>query len=634
MTFYYRRRGGKRLAKKPTPRGNSEVRLAALLLCLSLLAGFLPALASAEAGAEAARFFEVVKFDSITLHYAGAGGQPEAAAIQDGTLIEKDRQLALRYTYAITGEQCGNIKANTPYYLDVSPHLVLPHLEGGSPLTVETEEGTQEQFGMIYSNGASAWVIFDAQENSTDTVLSGYGELNNAYFYLDCARAADVPAGEDPIEGHSNLYAMKFESGEQLKFGYAENEPVSARAQITKGGSLTDKTITWTINYTPWQNPAEDDGVAPDTPFELRDTIDSSLHSYVPGSVKIDGQPVTNTSRDENAETYVLVETPVDSGDTTLTFGGTKFKAVQSTKGNPAEPLKITYDTTIKDELLLPGGAGGKTVTNAAELFAGPAFDNRLGISGTSLGSNVAWFTFDYNGSPYSTLKATTPVGSGNGSGQPGTSTLVKTNTGYRAATRTIDWTVTINPHKANLKSGTFTDDLSQIGPQCTKGHTRGLQLEGDIQVSMDGESSDNDLVKTSYENQQIKVEVGNVGATAITLTYTTKVCDPCVFANNTGKAAFKNTISTSNMVIGASGVGRSASADSTADVSTAVLTKKPPVYDYASGTMKWTVEVDAAGLSNTGLLAVVTLLAGSVLAAMTLCRIFVRKRRRKSKIQ
>lgn len=36
----------------------------------------------------------------------------------------------------------------------------------------------------------------------------------------------------------------------------------------------------------------------------------------------------------------------------------------------------------------------------------------------------------------------------------------------------------------------------------------------------------------------------------------------------------------------------------------------------------------------NTGLLAVVTLLAGSVLAAMTLCRVFVRKRRRKSKIQ
>ena len=51
-------------------------------------------------------------------------------------------------------------------------------------------------------------------------------------------------------------------------------------------------------------------------------------------------------------------------------------------------------------------------------------------------------------------------------------------------------------------------------------------------------------------------------------------------------------------MVIGSQDTGRSASADSTANVSATVLTKKAPVYDYASGTMKWTVEVDAAGLS------------------------------------
>ena len=52
-------------------------------------------------------------------------------------------------------------------------------------------------------------------------------------------------------------------------------------------------------------------------------------------------------------------------------------------------------------------------------------------------------------------------------------------------------------------------------------------------------------------------------------------------------------------MLIGSQATtGRTASADSTANVSATVLTKKAPVYDYASGTMKWTVEVDAAGLS------------------------------------
>ena len=74
---------------------------------------------------------------------------------------------------------------------------------------------------------------------------------------------------------------MKFENNEQITFGYAENEPVTAKAQINKDGKLQDKTITWTINYTPWQNPAASDPVTLETPFELRDTIDTGLHSYV-----------------------------------------------------------------------------------------------------------------------------------------------------------------------------------------------------------------------------------------------------------------------------------------------------------------------------------------------------------------
>ena len=343
--FYRHNRGGKRLQRKPKSENNSGARLAALLLCLSMLMGFLPALASAADDEE--KLSSIVTFDSITLHYAGAGGQPEGTAIQDGTLLEKDKQLVLRYTYNITPQQCAKIAAGTNYYLEVSPHLVLPNLESGSPLTVTTEDGTQERFGSIYADGSSAWVIFDAKSDGSDTVLSDYGELNNAFFYLNCNRADQVPTGESPIEGNSNLYAMKFENNEQITFGYAENEPVTAKAQINKDGKLQDKTITWTINYTPWQNPAASDPVTLETPFELRDTIDTGLHSYVDGSVKIDGSSVTTyTSRDDipsGAETYVLVETPENGINTVLTFGGTKFNAGQATKGNPATSLTITY---------------------------------------------------------------------------------------------------------------------------------------------------------------------------------------------------------------------------------------------------------------------------------------------------
>lgn len=58
--------------------------------------------------------------------------------------------------------------------------------------------------------------------------------------------------------------------------------------------------------------------------------------------------------------TYVIVETPADSGNTALTFGVTKCNAGQATQGNPATPLTITYQTSINDDLLLPGDTGGK----------------------------------------------------------------------------------------------------------------------------------------------------------------------------------------------------------------------------------------------------------------------------------
>lgn len=717
--FYRHSRDGKRLHRKSKSEHNAGVRLAALLLCLSMLASFLPALARAADTVE--KLSSIVTFDSIALHYADDDGQSVGAEVLDNTLLGKDDKLILRYTYTITEDQCQNIQAETAYYLDVSPHLVLPHLESGSPLTVETDDGTQKRFGAIYADGSKAWVTFYAKPDGNGTILSDYGELNNAYFYLNCNRANDIPADETPIAGHSNLYAMKFENNAQLTFGYAENEPVTAKAQISKGGSLTDKTITWTINYTPWQNPTEGDGVTLDTSFELRDTIDTSLHSYVNNSATIDGQPVTACSSradiPADAETYVLVEPSVDGASTLLTFGGTKFHAGQATQGNPATPLKITYQTSIQDELLLPGGTGGKSVTNAAELFAGEnGMFNSLNISGhntvnisqptwltktgkttrvpgkgsttdwtvtfwpngftfdadsdltlhdqlpdgstlvagsvkvngaaetatagtnndftisqittdnqpvtiayqshveeemydngTSLGSNIAWFTFQYRNKDYRTPQAKTDVGSGDGSGTPGTATLVKANRGYNAQDRTIEWKVTINPHKANLRSGTFTDDLSNIGPACTAGHTRGLELVngiGGIAVKINGNDPTPDekaLINLAYNQQVLTINVGKIGAKTITLTYTTKVCDPCIFANNTAITAFKNTISTTDMMIGSQPTtGRSASADSTADVSATVLTKKAPVYDYASGTMKWTVEVDAAGLSMT----------------------------------
>lgn len=743
MTFYHHKDcGGSRRLKNPGVPKHFKMQLPALLLCLTMLSGVLPALtASAEENTGNDLFFShIVEFQSITLHYAGADGQPEKEAIQDNTLIAKDRQLALRYTYEITEEQSKKIQANTEYYLKVSPHLVLPDLKSGSPLTIKIEDSTVE-FGKIYADGSRAWVAFSPNNDNSGTIIEDCGGISNAFFYLNCDRAAAPPAGEPPLDGHSNLYAMKFENDEQLvlTFGYAENEPVSAAAQIAKNGSLKDKTITWNINYTPWQNPSAQDPVDLNTPFELRDTLDTALHDYVKGSAKIDGTSVPEySSRDmipADSEAYMIVESSENPRTTSLIFGGTRLNAGQATAGKPANMLTITYETSIADTLLLPGGSGGSKITNAAELFAGkngafnslsirsqaavpvprPTWLEKSGTttrhtdgtgsttdwtvtfypngfsfaasdkltlhdqlpagstlvknsvnvsgantnvtvteengtnaftvdpiaadpkdgqpikityqtkvsedmydSGTSLGNNTAWFTFRQNGTDYETPKITAPVGSGDGSGTPGTATLVKKNTGYDPATRSITWTVTINPHKAELRGGTFTDDLSAAGGVCRTGeHTGGLELKdgvNGIDIKINGLSpTDNErkLLTLKYDQQVLTIKAGEIGRKTITLQYTTKVCDPCIFANNTAKTSFKNTISTNNMRIGSSATERSASADSTADVSASVLTKKPPVYDYAAGIMHWIVEVDAAGLPMTEVVLTDTLPAG-----------------------
>lgn len=480
MSMFYRHNcGGKRLQRKPKSESSSGARLAALLLCLSMLMGFLPALASA--ADDGAKLSSIVMFDSITLHYAGVGGQPEGTAIPDGTLLEKDKQLVLRYTYNITPDQCAQIAAGTNYYLEVSPHLVLPNLRDGSEVTIETEDGPVP-FGKIYSDGSRAWVTFDAKSDGPDTVLSDYGELNNAFFYLNCNRADQVPTGESPIEGNSNLYAMKFENNEQITFGYAENEPVTAKAQINKDGKLQDKTITWTINYTPWQNPAASDPVTLETPFELRDTIDTGLHSYVDGSVKIDGSSVTTyTSRDDipsGAETYVLVEESVDGGNTVLTFGGTKFNAGEATQGNPATPLTITYQTSINDDLLLPGGKGGKNVSNAAELFADEnGTFNSLSISGKS--------TVTIPQPTWVTKEGHTTRDPGNGS--------------------TTDWTVTFQPNGFTFEDGnnlTLHDRLPN-GSTLVDGS---VKVDGTAVTATAGTNNDFTISPITTNNQPVTI--------------------------------------------------------------------------------------------------------------------------------
>lgn len=156
--LYHHSYVGKGLQRKPGFQRKLAIKVTVLFLCLSILAGVYPMPAFAADTGE--KLSDIVTFDAITLHYTDSHGQMEEAAIQDNALIEKGSQVVLYYSFGITEEQCGKIEAGTEYNLEVSPHLVLPDLTEGSPLTVEREDGSKEQFGTIYADGQKAWVTF------------------------------------------------------------------------------------------------------------------------------------------------------------------------------------------------------------------------------------------------------------------------------------------------------------------------------------------------------------------------------------------------------------------------------------------------------------------------------------------
>lgn len=693
----------------------NKLKIGMILLCAVMAAGIFSMQTKAEGEN---KFSDIAEFTEISLWNAGDGIKIEGQA-----LLEKDVNLELRCNYMMKDGEIENITANTPYYLEVSPHLVLP---GSSPLTCKIEGLDPVEFGSICSAGTKVWIEFKANEDGSGTALAKLLADNDledfqGNFYLQCGRAEAPPETKE-----DNRYTMEVEGRELFSFGYKELERTEKKAEIEKKGSLQGRTVTWTIQYTPWQNPNPDgpDKITADTAFELRDTIDGAKHSFVEGSIEIGGSKVTEYAPGdqvpEDAESYAVIEKL--AGGTVLNIGGRKLCAGNAAEGNPAQPIHITYQTTLRDELLLPGNTGKPKVGNTAKLWAekegsfqelgiggnheitvepltwiekdgtttrkngkgsytkwtitfnpngftfpmgseltlhdqlpeGSTLDkdsieidgtkadaknikteegNRFSVSvdqavtqpvvityrttvteemyesGINLGENTAWFTFRYEENKYETPQATKPVGSGDGSGTPGTALLVKSNGGYQSGSRSIAWTVDINPHRAYLKSGTFTDNLGETaGGSCNiPGHKKGLELAdgvGGVEVLLDGpaaEAEKEELAKRitlNYTDQVLTVTVGDIGYTKVTLHYTTKVCDPCIYANNTNEKQFKNRISTDNMVIGENSTqARSASGESTVNVSATVLTKKAPVYDYGSGVMQWTMEVNAAGL-------------------------------------
>ncbi len=153
MTKHHQRNGG----QGPKSTRKLAMRMAAFLLCLSMVAGLFPGLA--QAAEDKYLFDNIAKLESAAL-YDDAGVQ-----IQNSALIEQRKRLELRYTYTIDDTRCADILPDVAYYLRISPHLQLPTIAAEGillPMKVETDTGAIEQvpFGVLHADGQRAWVTF------------------------------------------------------------------------------------------------------------------------------------------------------------------------------------------------------------------------------------------------------------------------------------------------------------------------------------------------------------------------------------------------------------------------------------------------------------------------------------------
>lgn len=250
--------------------------------------------------------------------------------------------------------------------------------------------------------------------------------------------------------------------------------------------------------------------------------------------------------------------------------------SVGSPSTDPEDEGSTTFRVTIPT--LPPSGGYGQTyrVTYTTTADAGYFDECQDEISF----DNAAWLEFDwmkYNGTGlyeegYESPKISTKVDVD--------TDLVKKAGTYNRSNHTITWTVTVNPHKVDVKSGILTDDLAALGVTYVPGSfDPGLSTV----ISLDPLSTDKDL----------KFTVGALGEATETFSFDTTVDDPADYAANTpnGKS-YINMINFTKVYVGASASSVSDSATGEVSVASQVVSKAG-AYDPSTNDITWAVVVN-----------------------------------------
>lgn len=423
------------------------------------------------------------------------------------------------------------------------------------------------------------------------------------------SKAATSQGGK--LTNHAVLWGMESAGGELKSLDikgtatYTLDKTTYLSKKVTKVDA-NGRLLRWTVTV--------DRGAIPaGTTITLTDKLADSLELVIAD----DGSAQKPKLNDNDA----TLNTATDPNSFSLTLDNSSF--------NAEGKATLVYDTKVKEAFYETGG---------------------------NLGTNTANLYFTIDGVDYT---PTVIVWVGKGAGVS-TAPLTKVNQGfdggkkegYLRSARSSQWTVTINPNKAELSSATLTDDFGSIGQDITchtAGHTSGSSLNweeitgywnGGIRVKFDGTyrgevtiqeanwlgktcsiaagvpggveiGTGTSLLTLTENNGKLEFKVGNVGNTSIAITYVTKLNDPCAFAGNITKHKRVTNTVTGSMTLG--GQVSNQTSNATTDVSSQILKKETPIYHYAyaDGQIQWTVTVNESGMPLDNLVLRDTLAAG-----------------------
>lgn len=201
---------------------------------------------------------------------------------------------------------------------------------------------------------------------------------------------------------------------------------------------------------------------------------------------------------------------------------------------------------------------------------------------------NTAWMTFqwpNYDGSQPKKIG----VPSLSVEKHAASSAIAKSDGTYHKATHEIEWEVTVNSNKAALKNvtvkdipGAHGDETAGDGSQSYIGY-RDLKIDG-------AAAAITDFVKSS-DDSGIVFDFGDrLDGHKATFTVITKLKDRNYFEDNISEKDAKTFY---NKAVLYTGNTLLTSDDGTVKPTNTVLDKKDPVYDYASHTLSWKIEVN-----------------------------------------